>query len=584
MRRYVTAEGLCAAGAATDDRPRKPFDVTEVDVVVADVEDICRAAAASALRRFGFLPARVHEVESGDEAFQSLTALQAEPQQGPFAPKRRAPIIVFLDHRMAGSNGLDSTIQLCGKSLPRELFLVCASNKHFLSTDEQRYFHCSVLKTFEATRIAHCLDQCQQWWVQGGGDPSRRRHSLQMARLPGSVMGASRMDTSAALAAATCPALPTFQAADDADSEEDSEEDVPATQASWSSSQHGKPSVGASTAASAPTGLESPTRRSAPGRGNCVESLGCLLPPKPPFEDVEMKCLVGRGSFGRVYRARWDVATVALKVVETYQEGTPAMIAFEGALSASLAHPNLVQTFKYSIRHTQREGDNGDGSEPPDPRLCGFEVWIVQEWCGLGTLSKKISRREMLETGGYAEVAEVSAEIASAASYLHSRGIIHGDLTSCNVLLVERSCPKGYTAKVTDFGLARVLDLGASAIKTATMGTVTYMPPELFQLEGNSLTKKVDVYAFGVILWQLCTSDTPFEGLQPTQVVVLVSQGASLQLPAGVPEPLGRIFAQSISRNPADRPGLERIVQDLMPMMNLGPASATSGRPSSRSR
>merc|ERR1740121_3428998 len=180
----------------------------------------------------------------------------------------------------------------------------------------------------------------------------------------------------------------------------------------------------------------------------------------------------------------------------------------------------------YSIRDAR-------GSSEGSAR--GFEVWIVQEWCGLGTLSQKISKKEIVEKGGFSEVVEVCAEISSAASYLHSRGIIHGDLTASNVLLVERRCPKQYVAKITDFGLARVLDNGASKINTATMGTVTYMPPELFQLEGSALTKKVDVYAFGVLRWQLCTSGTPFEGLQPTQVVVMVAQGATLELPQGVP-------------------------------------------------
>lgn len=280
-----------------------------------------------------------------------------------------------------------------------------------------------------------------------------------------------------------------------------------------------------------------------------------------------MVCLVGRGSFGRVYRARWDVSTVALKVVEHYDQGKPAMMAFEGAVSTSLAHPNLVQTFKYSIRDTKCSGN----SEVARSTLKGFEVWIVQEWCGLGTLNQKLQRKELVEQGGFSEVIEVSAEIGSAAAYLHSRGIIHGDLTTSNVLLTERACPKGYTTKVSDFGLARVLDNGASGVNTASMGTVTYMPPELFQLQGATLTKKVDVYAFGVIMWQLFTSEAPFAGLQPTQVVVMVAQGAALQLPSSVPECLGRVFKEVTARKATDRPAFDKIVKDLLAMITFDP-------------
>merc|ERR1711957_404480 len=135
--------------------------------------------------------------------------------------------------------------------------------------------------------------------------------------------------------------------------------------------------------------------------------------------------------------------------------------------------------------------------------MCGFEVWIVQEWCDLGTLHQKLMRKEIVERGGFGEVIDVCAEIASAASYLNNRGIIHGDLTAKNVLLAERPCPKRYIAKIADFGLARVLDSGMTGINTATLGTVTHMPPELFSIDEGSLTKKVDVYAFGVITWQL---------------------------------------------------------------------------------
>mmetsp|Transcript_79684 Transcript_79684/g.228695 ORF Transcript_79684/g.228695 Transcript_79684/m.228695 type:complete len:343 (+) Transcript_79684:3-1031(+) len=305
-----------------------------------------------------------------------------------------------------------------------------------------------------------------------------------------------------------------------------------------------------------------PTNVNRTTAGNSIESLDNLAPPPTPFEDVQMVCLVGRGSFGRVYRARWDISTVALKVVEEFDQAKPSIMAFEGKLSSSLAHPNLVQTFKYAVRDIASPAGATNS-------LRGFELWIVQEWCSLGTLSLKITSREIMENGGFDEVVEVSAEVSSAAHYLHCRGIIHGDLTASNILLVERRCNKGYTCKISDFGLARILDNGASGINTATMGTVAYMPPELFQLEGCALTKKVDVYAFGVIMWQLCTSSTPFEGLQPTQVVVMVAQGASIDLPPGVPDAIVRLFKACVARKPIDRPFFAQIVQDLLKLAIL---------------
>jgi hypothetical protein len=521
----------------------RALNVRELDVVVADEEDICRAAAVSALKRFGFQASHVHEAENGDEALQKVLSMQD-------AAGCRVPVIVFLN-MPDFARSIVSLFQ--GQQLLREPFLVCASSKR--TQHDHRLFHCSVPKTYESEKLRHVFERCQSWWSQGGGEPGRVELEPQR---PGSNM-----------LAATALKFGT--------SKHFLKDGTPPKRAS--SAKRSVVSDAATTYASEAwkgRSLDSlpvidffeEEKSGKPRGGNTVESLDSLLPPRPPFEDVRMICLVGRGSFGRVYRARWDVSTVALKVVEHYQEEAPTLMAFEGALSASLAHPNLVQTFKYSIRDAR--------GGPEGATMRGFEVWIVQEWCGLGTLMQKISNQEIVEKGGFSEVVEVCAEISSAASYLHSRGIIHGDLTASNILLVERRCPKQYVAKITDFGLARVLDNGASKINTATMGTVTYMPPELFQLEGSALTKKVDVYAYGVVMWQLCTSGTPFEGLQPTQVVVMVAQGATLELPESVPPPLAQVYRQCVSRNPESRPAFEKVVQMLLAMLTLDAPRADS--------
>jgi len=544
------------------------LNVRELDVVVADDEDICRAAAASALRRFGFQESRVHEAESGNEALQKVLSLQD-------VAGNRTPLIIFLNMRMLGSDGAESARIIVslfqGRRLLREPFLVCASSNRTQHADHHRLFHASVPRTFELERLRHMLDQCHTWWSQGGGEPGRvllepsLRSGGGAATAP--VFGTSKhFKPEHSNLPRKLPKRPSSAKRSIADSA------TTYTSEAWKSrSLDSLPAIDFGEEDQPEKALRTTSDGVLARPGNTVESLGCLLPPRPPFEDVKMIYLVGRGSFGRVYRARWDVSTVALKVVEHYEKEPHALMEFEGSLSATLAHPNLVQTFKHSIRDAH--GSSSSRADARSGALRGSEVWIVQEWCGLGTLHQKILRREIVERGGFSEVMEVCAEISSAASYLHSRGIIHGDLTTSNVLLMERRCPKQYVTKVTDFGLARVLDNGASKIDTATMGTVTYMPPELFQLEGSALTKKVDVYAFGVITWQLCTSRIPFEGLQPTQVVVTVAGGATLELPQDVPAPLAKVYQQCVSRNPEARPSFDTVVQKLLAMFAVDEAS-----------
>lgn len=262
---------------------------------------------------------------------------------------------------------------------------------------------------------------------------------------------------------------------------------------------------------------------------------------------------IGNGSYGRVYLARWHRSPVALKVVDYSEDDwTQNTATFEGALSSSLAHPNLVQTYNYSVRQ-RKETLN-----------ILFEVWIVQEWCNLGTLAHKLSKHEILAKGGFNEAVEVCTEIASAAAYVHGRGIIHGDLMPSNVLLTDRSCPKGYVTKVNDFGLARVLANGASGIDTSSIGTITYTPPEMLVLEGSLLTKKVDVYAFGVIMWQLLVDEIPYAGLQPTQIVVMVAGGLSLEIPDCIFPELRDICANCLSHDVDKRPRFDQIVRALL--------------------
>mmetsp|Transcript_3722 Transcript_3722/g.13753 ORF Transcript_3722/g.13753 Transcript_3722/m.13753 type:complete len:511 (-) Transcript_3722:205-1737(-) len=505
-----------------------PFDVSEVDVVIADEEEICLAAGGSALRRFGFV--HVHEAETGEDAMAKVAELQQRGGSVSYAGRhdRSLPIIVVLDMKMPDAVGCAK--QLCElyrhRGLRREPFLVRASSS--LKPDQKSLFHCAVPKTFATYALQCCFENCQHWWIHEGGQPGK-------VQLNVSVYAAPSLD-----------ALPMM-------TETFGRQAAARTQTAPMSRMTSEPT-------SPP--LMTPTNVNRTTAGNSIESLDNLAPPPTPFEDVQMVCLVGRGSFGRVYRARWDISTVALKVVEEFDQAKPSIMAFEGKLSSSLAHPNLVQTFKYAVRDIASPAGATNS-------LRGFELWIVQEWCSLGTLSLKITSREIMENGGFDEVVEVSAEVSSAAHYLHCRGIIHGDLTASNILLVERRCNKGYTCKISDFGLARILDNGASGINTATMGTVAYMPPELFQLEGCALTKKVDVYAFGVIMWQLCTSSTPFEGLQPTQVVVMVAQGASIDLPPGVPDAIVRLFKACVARKPIDRPFFAQIVQDLLKLAIL---------------
>eukprot|EP00927_Polykrikos_kofoidii_P000225 TRINITY_DN10093_c0_g1_i2.p1 TRINITY_DN10093_c0_g1~~TRINITY_DN10093_c0_g1_i2.p1 ORF type:complete len:537 (-),score=45.35 TRINITY_DN10093_c0_g1_i2:212-1822(-) len=288
-------------------------------------------------------------------------------------------------------------------------------------------------------------------------------------------------------------------------------------------------------------------------RRNNLDSLALLLPGRSPFDDVRIDVLAGSGSFGSVYKARWHASTVALKVIKKDGLMDSESATFEGSLASSLAHPNLVQTFKHSIRCT-------------DDSRRDWEVWIVQEWCGLGTLGDTTTTTKILNQGGFPCIAEVGCEISSALTYLHSRGIVHGDLSGNNVLLGLSPSPKGFAAKVADFGMARVLG-SEKAHETKSMGTISSMPPEVFVKTGATLTAKVDVYAFGILLWMLSTGKPPYAGMAPPQIVVAVARGRLLEFPPAAPAQFAEMYKSCVQREATARPSFDDLIASFLSIL-----------------
>ena len=129
-----------------------------------------------------------------------------------------------------------------------------------------------------------------------------------------------------------------------------------------------------------------------------------------------------------------------------------------------------------------------------------------------------------------------AAEVAQAMAYLHENDVIHADLTGNNVLLTKSAADaRGFTAMVGDFGLARVASEGT--MNTNNFGTVSHMPPEL--LADGTLTKAADVYAFGVLVWEMYNGTRAFVGRRAPTIIHAVTSGSSqLTMPDFAPADL----------------------------------------------
>jgi len=193
--------------------------------------------------------------------------------------------------------------------------------------------------------------------------------------------------------------------------------------------------------------------------------------------------ILGHGGMSEVWLAH-DLELerpVAVKLLSS--AGTAPRFEREARSAASLSHPNIVGVFDFG----EHEG----------------RPYLVLEYVPGGTLDERLSKPLSDE-----DVAEIARDIAAGLAHAHERGIVHRDLKPSNVLFDGEG-----RAKIADFGVARVLSDATLTTTGAVVGTAQYMAPE--QATGGEVGPESDVYAFGVILFQLLTGRPPFESEHP---------------------------------------------------------------------
>ncbi|KIZ00671.1 hypothetical protein MNEG_7293 [Monoraphidium neglectum] len=138
---------------------------------------------------------------------------------------------------------------------------------------------------------------------------------------------------------------------------------------------------------------------------------------------------------------------------------------------------------------------------------------------------------------------------------------------AANVLLQSRSeAPYGYVAKVSDFGLSRVLNAGATHRSTRTFGTITHMGPEVLRL--GKISPAADVYAFGILMWELFTGSLAFGSMHYGEVFErVVLHDARPPLPPGMPEPFELLMTSCWHSDPLRRPAFDSVLRCLQLML-----------------
>ena len=264
------------------------------------------------------------------------------------------------------------------------------------------------------------------------------------------------------------------------------------------------------------------------------------LSPGSRFGAFEILSIVGRGGMGEVYCARdpklaRDVALKILPNVAASDEESRARFAREARALASLNHPNIAAIYGFEEHQDVASGSSSTGA-------------IVMELVEGETLADRLTRGPV----PLDEALKIASQLAAALDAAHQKGIVHRDLKPSNIKIT----PSG-TVKVLDFGLARVVtdpgDDGATmtavTAPAAVLGTAGYIAPE--QLQDGSVDARADVWAFGVVLYEMVTGERLFRGVSrlDTLAAALVVEPPWER----VPPALRPLLRACLERDPAAR-------------------------------
>lgn len=247
---------------------------------------------------------------------------------------------------------------------------------------------------------------------------------------------------------------------------------------------------------------------------------------------------IGRGGMGVVWRGRDTLLEriVALKELpDTAGVELRERFRHEAKALAKLSHPHVVQVYDLV-----EEG----------PRL-----FIAMELIDGGDLDGLLRAGPVPLPRALA----IARQIASGLAYAHARGVVHRDVKPLNVLLAADG-----TAKVTDFGLAKLSDATMHTVEGAVLGSPRYMSPE--QAAGKVADARSDVYAFGATLFHLLAGRPPFDGDTASVLAQHITQPppSVRSLAPGVPDELDALVLRLLAKDPGARPaGLDQVADAL---------------------
>ncbi|XP_047426284.1 tyrosine-protein kinase ABL1 isoform X4 [Mugil cephalus] len=244
--------------------------------------------------------------------------------------------------------------------------------------------------------------------------------------------------------------------------------------------------------------------------------------------DITMKHKLGGGQYGEVYEGVWKKYNLTV-AVKTLKEDTMEVEEFlkEAAVMKEIKHPNLVQLLGVCTR------------EPP--------FYIITEFMTHGNLLDYLRECNRAEVNAVV-LLYMATQISSAMEYLEKKNFIHRDLAARNCLVGEN-----HLVKVADFGLSRLMTGDTYTAHAGAKFPIKWTAPE--SLAYNKFSIKSDVWAFGVLLWEIATYGmSPYPGIDLSQVYELLEKDYRMDRPEGCPEKVYELMTACWRWTPSERP------------------------------